>query len=133
MRDLTRLGAGGAALGWWWADPLVGLAITAAIALVLKDAAREGYRRLLDAVDPAVVDRTESALRAIPGVRDVTVVRKRWIGHQLHAEADIVVEPTCPCWGVGSGRWTSWATNSTATLRVPKTSSVLAMATSITA
>ena len=86
------LGAGGAALGWRWADPLVGLAITAAIALVLKDAAREVYRRLMDAVDPALVDRTEHALHAIDGVRDVTAVRLRWIGHQLHAEADIVVD-----------------------------------------
>ena len=46
------LGAGGAALGWRWADPVVGLLITVAILLVLKDAAREVYRRLMDAVDP---------------------------------------------------------------------------------
>jgi len=50
-------GAGGAALGWQWADPVVGLAITAAIVLVLRDAAREVFRRMMDAVDPALVDR----------------------------------------------------------------------------
>jgi divalent metal cation (Fe/Co/Zn/Cd) transporter len=32
------LGAAGIALSWRWADPVVGLAITAAILLVLKDA-----------------------------------------------------------------------------------------------
>jgi cation diffusion facilitator family transporter len=83
--------AGGAAIGWDWADPVVGLAITAAILLVLKDAAGRIYRRLMDAVDPALVDQAEHTLRGIPGVRDVTAVRLRWIGHRLHAEADLVV------------------------------------------
>ena len=85
------LGAGGAALGWHWVDPVVGLGISAAIALVLKDAAREVYRRLMDAVDPRLVDQAEATLRAIPGVLDVGAVRLRWIGHRLHAEADLVV------------------------------------------
>jgi cation diffusion facilitator family transporter len=86
------LGAGGAALGWRLADPIVGLLITAAIALVLKDAAREVFRRLMDAVDPAVVDAAEAALRRVPGVRDVAEVRTRWIGHRLRAEATVVVD-----------------------------------------
>ncbi|MDG4786594.1 cation diffusion facilitator family transporter [Micromonospora sp. WMMD1102] len=86
------LGAGGAALGWRWADPLVGLLITAAILLVLKDAARQVYRRLMDAVDPDLVDRAEATLRAVPGVRQVTGIRMRWIGHRLHAEATLVVD-----------------------------------------
>jgi cation diffusion facilitator family transporter len=86
-------GAGGVAVGWRWADPAVGLLITAAILLVLKDAAREVYRRLVDAVDPTLVDTAEAALRAVDGVRDVGQVRMRWIGHALRAEADIVVDP----------------------------------------
>src|SRR5262249_36035382 len=47
------LGAGGVALGWNWADPVVGLVITVAILSVLYQAGREIYRRLMDAVDPA--------------------------------------------------------------------------------
>jgi cation diffusion facilitator family transporter len=85
------LGAGGVAIGWRWADPVVGLAITAAILLVLKDAAREVYRRLMDAVDPALVDQVESTLRATPGVVGIGAVQLRWIGHRLRAECDIVV------------------------------------------
>jgi cation diffusion facilitator family transporter len=85
------LGAGGVAIGWRWADPVVGLAITAAILLVLKDAAREVYRRLMDAVDPALVDQVEATLRATPGVIDVGAVQLRWIGHRLRAECDIAV------------------------------------------
>ena len=86
------IGAGGAALGWQWADPVVGLAITVAIALVLKDAAQQIYRRLMDAVDPHLIETAEATLRAVPGVHDVSTVRMRWIGHTLHAEADLVVD-----------------------------------------
>ncbi|MFE9452961.1 cation diffusion facilitator family transporter [Streptomyces sp. NPDC006739] len=85
-------GAGGAALGWRLADPLVGLAITAAIVLVLRDAAREVFRRVLDAVDPALVDRAERAVRSVPGVHGVGELRLRWIGHRLRAEVAVVVD-----------------------------------------
>ena len=84
--------AAGGWLGWDLVDPVIGLAITATIVLVLKDAAREVYRRLMDAVDPDLVDAAEATLRAVDGVRDVASVRLRWIGHHLHAEAEVVVD-----------------------------------------
>ncbi|WP_084718009.1 cation diffusion facilitator family transporter [Streptacidiphilus carbonis] len=87
------LGAGGVAIGWRWADPVVGLLITLAILMVLKDAAREVSRRLMDSVDPVLVDTAETALRGVDGVLGVGQVRMRWIGHALRAEADIVVDP----------------------------------------
>ena len=86
------LAAVGAWLGWHWADPVVGLVITVAIAFVLNDAAREVYRRLMDRVDPELVDQAEQQLRAIPGVRDVSEIKLRWIGHRMHAEAAVVVD-----------------------------------------
>jgi cation diffusion facilitator family transporter len=85
------LGVAGVAAGWDWADPVVGLLITVAILAVLRQAAREIYRRLMDAVDPELVDRTEETLRTTPGVLDVGEVRLRWIGHQLRAECEVVV------------------------------------------
>ena len=85
------LGAGGVALGFRLADPLVGLGITVAILVVLRDAAREVYRRLMDAVDPALVDQVEAVLRATPGVLGLGQVRLRWIGHALRAECQVVV------------------------------------------
>ncbi|BEL03617.1 cation diffusion facilitator family transporter [Actinoplanes sichuanensis] len=84
--------AGGAWLGWGWADPVVGIAITVAILFVLKGAARQVYHRLMDRVDPDLVDHAEQHLREIDGVRDVSGLRLRWIGHSLHAEAGIVVD-----------------------------------------
>jgi cation diffusion facilitator family transporter len=85
-------GAAGVAVGWDWADPVVGLAITAAIAVVLRQAGREVCHRLMDAVDPALVDRAEEALRAVPGVLATGAVRLRWLGHRLRAECEVVVD-----------------------------------------
>jgi cation diffusion facilitator family transporter len=87
------LGAAGVALGIPAADPVVGLLITVAILLVLRDAAREVYRRLMDAVEPELLAAAESALRATPGVDAVGELRMRWIGHSLRAEVEVVVDP----------------------------------------
>jgi cation diffusion facilitator family transporter len=84
--------AAGAWAGWEWADPVVGLAITVAVGFVLKDAAGQVYRRLMDAVDPALVDTAEQRLATTPGVRAVSAVRLRWIGHRLHAETALAVD-----------------------------------------
>ncbi|MFJ6622188.1 cation diffusion facilitator family transporter [Kitasatospora sp. NPDC091335] len=86
------VGAAGAGLGLPWADPLVGLLITAAILLVLRGSVREVGRRLMDGVDPVLVDTAEGALREVDGVRGVGALRMRWIGHSLRAEADVVVD-----------------------------------------
>jgi cation diffusion facilitator family transporter len=85
--------AGGAALGWSWVDPVVGLAIAVAIGWVLVGAAREVFGRLLDAVDPRLVDEAEAALRSTSGVRAVDRLRLRWIGHRVTAEATVAVDP----------------------------------------
>ena len=86
------LSAAGAWLGFPLADPIIGLLITVAILFVLRDAAREVYRRLMDAVDPQLVDQAETVIRSTPGVVDVTDVRLRWHGHRLLAEASITVD-----------------------------------------
>lgn len=69
-----------------------GLLITVAILFVLRDAARELYRRLMDAVEPDLVDRAEGVIRSTPGVVDVTEVRLLWHGHKLLAEAGVTVD-----------------------------------------
>jgi cation diffusion facilitator family transporter len=82
-------GAAGVAAGFPLADPIVGLLITVAILAVLRTAVRDVYRRVMDAVDPELVDQAESTLLATPGVLEVRAIRMRWIGHRLHAEADL--------------------------------------------
>jgi len=86
------VGAGGVAAGFPLADPIVGLVITVAILAVLRTAVRDIYRRLMDAVDPHLVDQAETALLATPGITGVRAVRMRWIGHALHAEADLDID-----------------------------------------
>jgi len=83
----------GVLAGYPLADPIVGLMITVAILFVLKGAARDIYRRLMDAVDPELVDQMERVTRAVDGVEDVAEARLRWIGHTLRAEIGVVVDP----------------------------------------
>ena len=86
------LGAGGVAVGWQWADPIVGLLITVAILGVLRSAIRQVGARLMDAVDPHVLDAAAAALSTVEGITEVRELRIRWIGHTLRAEATIVVD-----------------------------------------
>jgi cation diffusion facilitator family transporter len=88
------VGAGGVALGFPLADPIVGLLITVAILVVLRTAVRDVFRRLIDGVDPELVDTAEAVLAGQAGVRSVHSVRLRWIGHRLHADAELDVDPT---------------------------------------
>lgn len=85
-------GAVGVAAGWKAADPVIGLVITVAILLVVRNAARDIYRRLMDSVDPELVAAAEEVLGGAPGVSGVAGVRLRWVGHELLAEATIVTD-----------------------------------------
>lgn len=84
------VGAGGIALGWDWADPVVGILITLAILGVLRSAVGQVGARLLDAVDPGLVEQARGAVSTVDGVRDLRI---RWIGHTLRAEVDLTVDP----------------------------------------
>jgi cation diffusion facilitator family transporter len=86
------VGAAGVALGFPAADPIVGLLITIAILVVLRDAVREIYRRLMDSVDPSLVDNVENVAAQTSGVRAVGEVRVRWIGHALRADVEVSVD-----------------------------------------
>jgi divalent metal cation (Fe/Co/Zn/Cd) transporter len=69
----------------------VGLAITVAILLVLRDAGRRVFQRLMDAVEPELTETAERILAATPGVEPDPAVRIRWVGHQLWADAQVIV------------------------------------------
>jgi len=56
---------------------------------VLWTAMRDIFRRLMDAVDPDLVDAAEDTLKSLPGVVGVRRVRMRWVGHEIHADADL--------------------------------------------
>ncbi len=46
---------------------------------------------LIGGVDPEVVDEVKEAASHVAGVKEVTNVRVRWLGHQLHAEINLAV------------------------------------------
>lgn len=96
------VGALGVAAGFPQADPLVGLLITVAIIWVLRDAVRSVFARLMDAVDPALVDNIERIAAGIDSVESIESVRVRWIGHRLEASLHAVVDGQLT---VSGGHW----------------------------
>ncbi|TPX01362.1 cation transporter [Schumannella luteola] len=87
------LGALGVMLGFPLADPIVGILISVAILVLLVGTVRSVGRRLMDGIEPDLVDRAEQALLATPGVLEVEHLQLRWVGHRLQGSADVVVEP----------------------------------------
>jgi cation diffusion facilitator family transporter len=80
------IGAIGVWLGFPQADPIIGLLITIPILQVVWGAAKTIWERLMDAVDPHLVDAVERGARRVSGVQSVENVRVRWLGHNLEAE-----------------------------------------------
>ena len=89
---LVLVGAIAVALGAQRADAVDGLVITAAIVVVGYQAVRSVGQRLLDAVDPAIVEQISTTVARVDGVRSVTEVRARWAGHRLLAQVRLSVD-----------------------------------------
>ena len=87
----VAVGAGGVMLGFPLADPIVGLLISAAIIVLLWFTVRSIGRRLMDGIEPDLVDRAEAALAGAPGVLAVNRVQLRWVGHRLQGAATLAV------------------------------------------
>jgi len=87
------IGAVGVWLGYPLADPIVGLLIAAAILVIVWQSGKMVFARLLDVVDPSVMDEIRSAAARVEGVEDVAEVRARWVGHRLRAEVNVAVNP----------------------------------------
>jgi cation diffusion facilitator family transporter len=89
-------GAVGSMLGFPLADPIVGMLITIAILFIVKDAAVTMWQRLMDAVDPELVDAIDATAAKVVGASDVHSVRVRWLGHNLQADLHITVDEDLP-------------------------------------
>ncbi len=86
-------GAAGVWLGYPLADPIVGLLIAAAILVIVWQSGKTVFIRMLDGVDPEVIDEIRHAAAGVEGVVDVAEVRARWLGHRLRAEVNVAVAP----------------------------------------
>ena len=85
------VGVVGVWLGFERADAIIGLVIAAVVIGILVSTMRTVFRRLMDGVEPGVVDGMIETASAVDGVLAVDRVRVRWSGHRLEADADIAV------------------------------------------
>ncbi len=85
------VGALGVHFGYQAADPIIGLVITVAILGVVWQSVKAIFTRMLDGVEPEVIDEVRSIALGVPGIVSVAEVRARWIGHRLRAEVNVAV------------------------------------------
>jgi len=96
----TSLGVLVGVLGVWigfpWADPLVGMIIGVTILVIVWNTAKEMWRRMMDGIEPQVIEEIEHIAHHVNGVMDVHEVTARWIGHRQRAELHITVNCQLP-------------------------------------
>ncbi|MBN9074796.1 MAG: cobalt transporter [Rhizobiales bacterium 65-79] len=85
------VGAIGVWLGLPLADPVIGLLITAAILGIVWQSARSVLTRMLDGVEPGIIDEIHHTANHVPGIEKVIEAKARWLGHKLHVDVTIAV------------------------------------------
>ncbi|MGF1522148.1 MAG: cation diffusion facilitator family transporter [Leptolyngbyaceae cyanobacterium] len=81
--------------GYSWVDPLVGLVITVLLFRIVWESGQTIFTRLLDGVDPDIIDTLRHAAEHVTEMESVGTIRARWLGHRLYAELDVVVAEAC--------------------------------------
>jgi cation diffusion facilitator family transporter len=83
----------GVGLGYTWADPAVGLGITVVLLKIVWESGQTIFSRLLDGVEPEVIETIRHAVKHVPDVKAIKRIRARWLGHRLYAEVAITISP----------------------------------------
>ena len=76
-------------LGYPIADPLIGLLISAVLFRIVWDAGKTMLVRILDGVEPEIIDAIQHLVEPIADVTAASDIRARWLGHRLYAEVAI--------------------------------------------
>jgi cation diffusion facilitator family transporter len=84
----------GVGLGYPWVDPLIGLVITALLLKIVWESGQTIFSRLLDGIEPEVIDAIHHAAEQGKSVESVESIRARWLGHRLYAEVDVALPLT---------------------------------------
>ncbi len=92
------IAAAGTVLGFPIVDPIIGLLMGVSIVFITKDAAVRIWQRLMDGVDPMIVDRIEQYAGDVRGVEAVESIHVRWLGHRLHAEVGVALSDDLSLW-----------------------------------
>jgi cation diffusion facilitator family transporter len=85
--------AGGTWLGYPIVDPIIGVLIGIAILFITRDATLTMWYRLMDAIEPELLAKAEAVIKQQNEIKEVRRVRLRWLGHALHGEITIAVDP----------------------------------------
>ena len=86
----------GVRAGWEEADPIAAFVVVLAIVAVAIDASRNVLTRLLDAVDPAIVNQIEDIVLGTPGVAGCGRVQARWAGRSLYVTVTVAADGNLP-------------------------------------
>jgi cation diffusion facilitator family transporter len=86
------LGLVGVAVGWGWADGVAGIVVTAFICRVGWEVSSDIAHRILDGVDPAIIETAETAAAETEGVAHAHA-RARWTGRTLRVEVEGWLDP----------------------------------------
>lgn len=86
------IGAAGVWLGFPLADPIIGLLITLTIFVIVWQSAKAVLTRMLDGVEPHIIDEIRHAVEHVPGV-EMHKAKARWVGHRLHADITVSLDP----------------------------------------
>ena len=72
-------------------DPIVGVVIALAIVGITWNAIKAVWYRMMDAVDPHLVEHVEDHAREVAGVEAVLTLRLRWVGHRMYGVIKVAV------------------------------------------
>ncbi len=86
----------GVRAGWEKADPIAAFVVVAAIVAVAVDASRTVLTRLLDAVDPEIVNRIENIVLGTQGVAGCGRIQARWAGRSLYVSVTVAADGNLP-------------------------------------
>ncbi len=65
-------------------DPIVGIVIAFAIVGITWNAIKAVWYRLMDAVDPHLIEHVEAHVLGVDGVEEILSLRLRWVGHRMY-------------------------------------------------
>lgn len=82
--------------GYPLADPIIGLLMTLAIFKIVWESSKAVFTRLLDGVEPDIVDKIKNASKCNEIILGIDDVKTRWLGHHLYAELLISIDHKAP-------------------------------------
>ena len=72
-------------------DPIVGIVIAFAIVGITWNAIKAIWYRMMDAVDPHLVEHVEAHVKELDGVVAIETLRLRWVGHRMYGVMTVQV------------------------------------------